>query len=97
MDCVGSGAGKPHRPISRCMGISHLRDSQGTGASWSCPSGVPQEGTQDIPPSNASLYNQRYIGLGLGRFWVICPAFLAIQGPVKVVGESEQQKLCFLY
>ena len=95
MDQVGSGAGKVLRPISRCVGISHLRDSQGTGVGRVCPLGIPQEGAQDIPPSSAPLTDKRHTGSGPGSFLVVCPASLALQGPREVVGESEQPKAAF--
>lgn len=77
-------------PISWCLRISHPRDSQGTGASQGCPSGIPQEGAQAIPLPVAPFPTKMHNGSGPGSSLVVCPAYSAPQGALEVVGESEQ-------
>ena len=52
MDRVGSGGWQALRPYQSACG--HL-SSERFARNWDIPSGIPQEGAQDIPPSSAPL------------------------------------------
>ena len=80
--------------IGQYAGVSHPRDLQGPGACWGHPMGIPQEGIQDIPASSVLFSDKRHIGSHPGDF-LFCPASSALQGPLKVVVESEQPKAVF--
>ena len=79
------------------MGISHLRDLQGTRVSWDCPLGIPQEGVQDILPPSTPSADKTNISSGPGGILAACPAFSALQTPLEVVGESEQLTASYPY
>ena len=56
--------------------------------------GIPQEGIQGIPASSVLFSDKRHTGSHPGDF-LFCPASSALQGPLKVVVESEQPKAVF--
>ena len=85
----GSG-GTWNRPGTWACHLGHGDRSQGTGASQGHPSGVPQEGAQDIPLPVPPFLTKGVTGSG--GFLVVCPA---LHGPLEVVGESEPPKAVF--
>ena len=95
MDQAGSISRQALGPHQSLCELSHPTHSQRTGVGQGCPLGVPQEGTQDIPPFQCPPFWQKHIGSGPGGLLGVCPAFSVLQGPFEVVAESKQPRAAF--
>ena len=93
MDRVGSGAGQALRARqSVCRNLSFERFTRNWGQ-LGLPN--PTGGRSGRSPFHCPPSNKRHTGLGPGGFLVVCPVFSALQGPLGVVGKSEQPKAVF--
>ena len=94
MDQVGSIARQvlgPHLLVCRLSRPTYSqRTEAGLGCSLASPRRELRTSSLPVPPSW-----QKHTGLGLGGFSVVCPIFLVLQGPLEVVGESEQPRVAF--
>ena len=97
MDQEGSISRQALRTHQSECGLSHPTYSQRTGVGRGYPLGVPQEGSQDIPPSSVPLSDKSTLVKAQVASWGSAQPSQSFKVPSRLWLNQNSQELHFLY